>query len=165
MDSIPDYMSLSVELKRKIEVIQDRAQHADEGDTFFLQVSSNPVVSLFITTGKVIDEATAKKNIHLHYSPQDKSYPNIIKSALEMHTMGLNSYNSGIKEDKKLDMHTYKQKFYDLCHDIDECIKVNHAVKCYQDGDEDNQAPSNVFYLHICDILNLIISKEVLKLK
>ena len=160
MDIIPDSLGLTDEWKRMFGIIKDRAEHADEDDTFFLQVSSHPVISLFLVTGEEKDPTTGKKHVHLHYSRQDESYPMIVESKLQMEIMGFNLYKIRKGHDSLVNMIVYKKKLSDLCLDIDNCIKENHGVKCYEDGDRHNHANINVFYLHICDVLNIFINKE-----
>ena len=53
---------------------------------------------------------------------------------------------------------TQKEK-NDLCEDIDASITKNHGVRCFEDGDKDNLMVRNVFYLHICDVINIIITR------
>ena len=55
------------------------AEYAEENDVFFLEVSSSPLVSLFITTGKIVDEETKRRSVSLsfiqHKSLESSSIP------------------------------------------------------------------------------------------
>ena len=162
MDSIFDSYRLSNEWQRRFDIIKDRAEHADKGDTFFMQVSSHPIVSLFLVTGDIIDPNSRKKNIHLHLSHQDETYPKVLTSQKQMDTMGWNKYNAlcGIEESNQHERKIYDIKMKIVCSGIDESIKCNHGVKCFEDGNVDNLEATNIFYLHICDILNLMVNKQ-----
>ena len=53
----------------------------------------------------------------------------------------------------------YTCKLYDVFLDIDKAIRDNHGVKCYADGNTLNVERENIFYLHICDVLNIMVKK------
>ena len=161
MYTLPESISNSLDWKRRIGYIKRKAKYADEGSTFFLQVSNHPVVSLFIVTGAIDTKNRDERLIHLHFEPQPDTYPNLVTSTSMMETMGYNDYMSSCRSDETImDKEEYKKKFYACCEDIDKSIKVNHGVKCYEDGDSTNNSETNVFYLHVCDILHIMISKS-----
>ena len=158
---LPDSIGLSSEWQRRLDNVKKKAIVAEEGSSFFLEVSSHPVVSLFVVTGAIADFETDEREVHLHFSEQPDCYPDVITSVSVMERMGFNQYRLKLSDDEsELDFVTFTTAFYDVCSDIDRTIQRNHGVKCYEDGCITNEASSNVFYLHICDILNIMVNKE-----
>ena len=56
-------------------------------------------------------------------------------------------------------MESYCSLFEEVCQDIDRAILDFHGVKCYRDGNKDNNNKSNIYFLHVCDVLNCMSSK------
>ena len=52
MSNRPASVGLSDEWKRRLDEVKVKAKVAEKGSTFFMEVSSLPVVSLFIVSGK-----------------------------------------------------------------------------------------------------------------
>ena len=46
--------------------------------------------------------------------------------------------------------------FYNTCKDIDSSKKKYHRVLCYDDGNSTNKRVDNCYFLHICDIMNMM---------
>jgi hypothetical protein len=59
-----------------------------------------------------------------------------------------------------LDFHTYKDLFHNVCCHIDRALHANHGIKVYEDGNMKNTKFTNVYYLHVCNVLNIFKSKE-----
>ena len=59
-----------------------------------------------------------------------------------------------------MNIEQYKAKLYDVFEGIDNAIRTNHGIKCYADGDMSNLDNRNIFYLHICNVLNLMVKKK-----
>ena len=160
---LPDSVSLSEDWKRRLNEVKRKAMVADEGSTYFLQVSSHPVVSLFIVTGDKLNDTSNERSVHLHYSPQPECYPPVITDTSVLEAMGYEQYNklNGTMMKKYPTLEEYKISLYSLFDDIDRTILENHGVRCYDDGCARNKAHTNVFYLHICDVLNIFINKKM----
>jgi hypothetical protein len=39
---------------------------------------------------------------------------------------------------------------------VDNAIYENHGFKCFADGNVENDSPGNTYYLHVCDIFNMM---------
>jgi hypothetical protein len=46
--------------------------------------------------------------------------------------------------------------YMNICQHIDASVRRMHGVKCYIDGDIENDVIQNVAYIHVCDILNIL---------
>ena len=158
------------EWQRRLENAKRCAEDGKEGDVYFLQVSSIPVVSLFITTGAKVDKLGVKRDVHLRFVGEPDYYPEAITEYIEMDRIGYNIFRNkiqlhGIKKqiDKygDLSMEDYHTFFVSTCKDIDSSIRDYHGVRSYRDGDKKNGANSNIFILHICDIFNLMGYKNI----
>ena len=110
----------------------DTAEAGNEGDVTFLEVSSNPVVSLFITMGKVINNIEMKRTVDLQYTGQHSSYPTAITNAQEMEEKGYHMFKENVRRCDKIEIKNkfeelellqYKKCFEDICNDIDKAIR------------------------------------------
>ena len=74
-----------------------------------------------------------------------------------METMGYDKYlRDSKKKGVEITIDQYKRSLYSLFEDIDKSIAKYHGVRCFEDGCISNRTYPNVFYLHICDVLNII---------
>ena len=153
----------SVELNRHLHLVKELAENAEEGSTFFIEVSYQPLVSLFVTTGKVIKDQPDKHSVHLRFVSEPHHYSEVLNEVkvTDTYVLGFNLYNQLTDNIiNKLEMVDYKKKFDKVCKELDVAKKKYHGICCYEDGEELNASISNVFILHICDIMNLLVCKE-----
>ena len=136
------------------------AEEANEGDVAFLEVSRVPLVSLFITTGKMKDRLNKKRSVDLRYVTQHSSYPKNIESMSESDNKGYQEFKRVVESRKiskfyNMTFGEYKVMFQRTCIHIDQSIRQYHGVQCHIDGDTKNLSIDNCYFLHICDIFNL----------
>ena len=55
----------------------------------------------------------------------------------------------------------YNNKFNSTCDEINESIARYHGIKCFEDGDDTNLMTTNVIVLHVCDVINIIMSMKL----
>lgn len=159
--TIPHSILQSNDWNCRLNDVKRLACKAEQGSTFFLEVSSSPIVSLFIVTGDFSDKSKKERSTHLHFAPQTDEYPKMLASQKEVENMGYRKYMHNRKQDDKiLNIEQYKAKLYSVFEGIDNAIRTNHGIKCYADGDRTNLDGMNVFFLHICDVLNLMVMKK-----
>lgn len=152
------------EMNRRIRNAKDSAESSPEGTVSFLQVSTVPLVSLFITTGNKINKDSKKMSVELRFVNQHSQYPKNIRDRQEIERVGFEEFQSVINksdEDTKnkfgnINFLEYIQMFYNTCNDIDSSKKKYHGVLCYGDGNSNNKRIDNCYFLHICDIMNLM---------
>ena len=148
--TIPHSILQSNDWNCRLNDVKRLACKAEQGSTFFLEVSSSPIVSLFIVTGDFSDKSKKERSTHLHFAPQTDEYPKMLASQKEVENMGYRKYMHNRKQDDKiLNIEQYKAKLYSVFEGIDNAIRTNHGIKCYADGDRTNLDGMNVFFLHI----------------
>ena len=128
------------------------------GQHFFLEISSQPLVSLFVVTGDELKDSIDKKELHLRYKAEPSSYLTITTSNTNPYITGYERYNLVRGTGAPLmDLDRHTSMFKSVCSHINQMIMKNHGVVCYEDGNKLNNTTSNVFYIHICDAMNLIV--------
>ena len=155
----PDSVGLSDEWRRRLDDLKEKAKVAEKGSIFFVEISSLPVVSLFIVTGDKINRLSSERETHLHFSSQPDTYPRAQDKVIAMQSIGYQHYLKECVDIERLDLSAFQTKFLSVCDDINNAIKKNHGVRCYEDGSQSNTHITNIIYLHICDILNMIINR------
>ena len=163
---VPAKVLQSSDWQRRLYNAKDCAEKGKEGDVFFLQVSKTPLVSLFITTGSLVDPVTGLRKVDLHYVSQHSLYPIRLCSNEENDTRGYAYYQKSLLNDRRntchsLDYDDYKIRFEATCVEIDKSIHTYHGVRCYRDGNPHNNEKNNYYILHVCDIMNILIHAEV----
>ena len=154
-----DYIStMSEDLIRKLDCIKMVAETAEKGTIFFLEVSSQPLISLVLVTSDNRTDTIHKKSVHLEYKPEPSTYPSISTTQSNPYITGYNKYKllEGAVA-PQMDLDSYISNFESVCCHINSMIMKNHGVVCYQDGNKLNKNTNNVFYIHICDAMNLIV--------
>ena len=140
-------IQLSAELKTKIGNFKTIAEEGVEGDVNFVEISSFPLVSLFIVTGGVRSDNTNKRYVHMEFKNQPTSFPTYNLSSISVEMIGYKKYkvlNDG-KQDE-LTFENYSKKFQSTCEDIDAAICTYHGIKCFEDGEASNDTTANVFF-------------------
>lgn len=157
------------EWQRRLNNAKECAEQGKEGDTFFLQVSSTPLVSLFITTGSELDPVTNKRKVDLRFVGQPSTYPTPIDDEYNLERVGYERFigaaTTNLSKEVKdkfvsLSMTDYRRLFKSTVANIDASIQKYHGIKCFRDGDITNRKVNNIFFLHICDIFNIMVAKE-----
>ena len=147
-------------MDRRLATIKILASNSNEGDVFFYEVSSNPVVSLYVTTGKDKPGTNNIKEIHLAYVYEPSSYPKLDLSVKTLTDVGFETFDTLQRDiNPKICLEGYKIKFDSICKDINSAIKQYHGIKCYEDGDSSNATTTNVIILHIYDAINIMSSQ------
>ena len=60
----------------------------------------------------------------------------------------------------ELSFDDYKLLFYSTCDNIEQSISKYNGVVCYKDGNWENTEDTNIFILHICDIMNVMTNSH-----
>jgi hypothetical protein len=161
--------SLSPEFKKKLTEVRGRAEKAETGTCNFLEINANPVTSLYLITGNKKDDGSNEKDIHMTFEQQPSDFPTMPNTNLACDKQGYKMYLTKVKNDYDLGMierfapikfDEWKQMQYHLREIIDELIKMNHGIKCFEDGDTNNNDIRNVIFLHVCDVFNILMNKK-----
>ena len=110
--------SESVELNRSLHIAKQLAEKAEEGSLFFIEVSYKPLVSLFITTGELINNNGNTHSVHLRFVSEPHHYSEVLHQIQTMNTdiLGFNIYHELVDNDiNKLDYEDYKAKVDSVC--------------------------------------------------
>jgi hypothetical protein len=165
----PSFVNQTNDWQRRLQNASSAAQTSKEGDVLFLQASKNPLVSCFIVVGKQKETNVLEKEVKLNFVSQHDGYPKNIESTTAAQRKGYSSFKNALtlfdnREDldifKSYSFDMYKHIFQETCQIIDTCIKKNHGIMCFKDGDIYNDSPSNGWFLHVCDIMNIYISQQ-----
>ena len=93
----------------------------------------------------------------------------MLKNNKENDIKGYASFQKSMKMDiflnlstefKDLTLDMYKDVFEQTCQIIDNSIVENHGVRCFTDGNPSNTTNKNCYFLHVCDIMNIMLSKH-----
>jgi hypothetical protein len=156
------------QFRDKLDRLTQTARTANQGDTNFIQVKFCPVVSLFLETGNMKQDPEEGREVHMRVVNQPEHYPDPINEILGIHRHLYSLYMRKLHERYEndntvgfspIEFNKWKTKFMDITDIIDAAIYSNHGIKCYEDGDCTNNHISNVIYIHVCDIINLYITK------
>jgi hypothetical protein len=157
---------LTAEKKRKVENARTLTEAGPPGTSYFFEMSSNPVTSVFLTSGPLKENSDSTHEVHMRLVHEPIGYPEQPKKGVETERKGYRMYMQkkvdAYKADNSVGLNiesfeTYVSKFYNVTMAIDRAIFVDHGVKVYEDGDMDNDILSNVIILHPCDIMNIYV--------
>ena len=46
----------------------------------------------------------------------------------------------------------------ETCIDVDKAIRDYHGIVCYHDGNHHNTSLSNIYVMHVCDVMNIMVA-------
>ena len=97
----------------------------------------------------------------MEYVFEPDTYPKLNLDVESPERIGYNKYNMfNLRDDERMSFHNYNLKFNSICDEINENIARYHGIKSFQDGDDTNLMTTNVIILHICDVMNIIMSMK-----
>jgi hypothetical protein len=166
MEDIPFRPTYETEQERKLDVALSIARLASKGTVSFHEYSYKPLTSMFITTGELIvgndrihEIETDLVEQHSEYPPRMDSYEDVIKKGYQLFCEANDQTNAeptGIFR-TSYTLTEYKEMFLDVKGVIDRANYANQGIKCYSDGDLNNKCHYNMYYMHVCDIFNIMM--------
>jgi hypothetical protein len=54
----------------------------------------------------------------------------------------------------------YQRRFQNVLETVDNALRAHHGVKCFEDGNTANESFGNIFYLHVCDVINIYVNRQ-----
>jgi hypothetical protein len=160
------------EFQANLEKTKAVAIKGGVGYPHFMQVCRYPVGSLYVTKvseGEI--DGVVSTGISMHVEGQGENYPKRPGGQDEIRKEGYRWYISD-RVDKHLRVDdrcarlggpamTYKEYYRrhsELCLIIDDEIRQYHGIMCYEDGNRHNLDYRNVFFMHVCDIINIFVT-------
>jgi hypothetical protein len=144
--------------------------YGEECDVHFLQISTVPLSSMVLTTGSpILNGDGRKKQVHMRMlgpPPDLPKVPNGVKAIVQdgykkhiAHTVS--SYNApGGCASRVIPFPNWGSLFHSVTSVIDKMIYAHHGIKCHVDRNINNEMLINIFYLHVCDVLNIIACRH-----
>jgi hypothetical protein len=145
----------------------NRAENGNEGLVTFAPLSSNPVQSMLLTTQDIRDDDSGLRNYHVHIVSQPPNFPETPRNMNLMQREGYRRYlRRVLVTHRSTSAHViatsfdeWREMFMSVISVMDESIRDRHGVLCFEDGNMNNNDVTNVFYMHICDVMNVYICR------
>jgi hypothetical protein len=157
------------EMMLKVQLLTAVARNANEGDSFFMQLSPCPVTSIRITTGDVDPDDNEHRTTHLHFKGEADGYPSWPPDMATSQRWGYEKYLRRVHmnyiEDPSsgfsaISMPEYREKFMRICRKFDAAVYTDHGVKCFINGNFEDDYYFNVIIFHLCDIMTIFIHER-----
>lgn len=157
--------------RSKLDTVQKLASQGDEGDLFFLQVTSYPITRMYLRTGKVFEFDNTKREVHMsmqyqpdYYTPKprgmeaiiEEGYKRQVERCVQLHQADSTKIGKTVIPLKK-----WNELYMRVCNKIGDAIRIKHGIKCYEDGDLENENAGNIIYMHPCDVINIALRKHL----
>jgi hypothetical protein len=160
------------DIGRRLDIAKRCAEKGNPGEVFFHEASSNPLISMFITTGELIDGSDDTHETYIMMECQHAGYPLRINDFTEIIRKGYDMFcvkypqETGTATGVGRTLYSYEEyakMFRKMCRIIDAAIYSTHGIECFADGDVTNRDHENMYYLHICDIMNVMVHEAANK--
>jgi hypothetical protein len=157
------------EILLKVQLLTAVARNANRGDSFFMQVSPCPVTSIRITTGDVDPDDEQQRNTHIHFTGEPDGYPTWPPDMATAQRRGYEKYlrrlHTNFRENPEegfspISIDLYRDKFMRICRKFDAAVYTDHGVKCYINGNMEDDYYFNVIIFHLCDIMTIFIHER-----
>jgi hypothetical protein len=154
------------QFRTKLNTACTLCENGAAGDLHFLQLSHCPVTSLYLVTGPLREDSNTLHQTNMRVVAQPDNFPEFPRTMYSSQQKGykyhLEKCRDAYKQDNSvgfnpLDFQTYRETlFMNICRHIDAALCQHHGIKCYNDGNLSNNTFSNVFFMHVCNILNML---------
>jgi hypothetical protein len=108
---LPQSISQSETWKKRLANVKKMANDAEDRSTFFLEVSSRLIVSLFVVALPKKAHKQEQRDVHLHFLQQPSEYPPHVKNKTELEAKGYGKYlfNKTKKREVSVSKEQYKK--------------------------------------------------------
>ncbi len=146
----------------------DAAKRNERGSEYFVEQCSNPLRSTWVTTGSLKEDGSGDHDVHTRLVAEPSDYPSTPPTKDATHKEGYRRYmNRELVSFRSnpgtaftvVPFNEWVRKFNAVTVAVDTAVRDCHAVKCYEDGYMFNKHPTNIFFLHACDVFNLYIKR------
>jgi hypothetical protein len=144
------------------------AKTSGEGTERFVEMSSNPMRHTWVVTGSKKNDGTDEHEVQTRMVGQPANYPVTPRTKQEVLKEGYRRYltrsitrhqTSGNGSFTALMFEQWVEKFNAVTVAVDAAVRDCHGVKCYEDGQIGNEDPTNVFFMHACDVFNIYMQR------
>jgi hypothetical protein len=70
--------------------------------------------------------------------------------------------NGSVQAHTVVPFEEYNTLYWAVCNKIGDAIRMKHGIKCFEDGDSSNENPVNIIYMHPCDVINVMLRKNLM---
>jgi hypothetical protein len=154
----------------KLRKAKHRASQGPGGYQHFLQLRSNPLSCVYITGGDVIPDGDGKtREISMRFVGPPDHFPEVPYGTAAIKERGfrmhLRRHVNRFQLDKSIPCQArnrieWNRLFDEVTVIVDNAIHDNHGIKCFEDGNLQNNNPTNTYYLHVCDVFNMMHTRD-----
>jgi hypothetical protein len=168
MDLASSLFQLTTEQRRKLAKLKALAVKAEKGTSYFYEFSGCPVIGCYLITGDLEQDGSNEKEIHMKlvnqpdYYPAINGYEQLVKDAYADY-VEKKLYQFASDQSKGIYIHNlanYRSAYESVIKVFDSSIKKYHGIMCFEDGNIENDDFENVFFLHICDVINIYANRK-----
>jgi hypothetical protein len=155
----------------KLRKVKHRASQGPGGYQHFLQLRSNPLSCVYIVSGDIIPDGDGvTREISMRFVGPPEYFPVIPDGKKAIQERGfrkhLTRHVERFQEDRTVPCQAMTKNewirlFDEVTTIVDNAIYENHGIKCFEDGNIRNDSPANTYYLHVCDIFNMMHTKSI----
>jgi hypothetical protein len=153
------------QFRTKLNTARRLCENGVEGDLHFVQVSHCPVTSLYLITGPLREDSNTVHQTNMRLVAQPDNFPEFPRTMYSSQQKGYKYHLEKCRDAYELDnsvgfnpldFQTYRETFMNICGHIDTVLHQYHGIKCYNDGNLNNNMFSNMFFMHVCGVLNIL---------
>jgi hypothetical protein len=120
-------------------------------------------------TRDISQENPEKHDTHVKMVAQPDNFPkapqNMYKTQREAYADYYRKKLEEFRADKSNGMNAilfdeYRRRFQNVLEIVNRAVHAHHGIKCYDDGNSMNTNLGNVFYLHVCDVINIYVNRR-----
>jgi hypothetical protein len=169
MDLMSHLFKLTDNQKHQLSLLKASALKADKGTSHFYEFSACPVIGLYLISGDLEQDGSNNREIEMKlvsqpdYYPVHNGYQQLLKDAYGDYVQKkLTQFAAD--QSKGVYIHNlanYQTEFESVLKVFDREVKEYHGIMCFDDGNVENDDFDNVFFLHICDVINIYANKMI----
>jgi hypothetical protein len=169
MEGFNKMFHLTPEKQRQLALLKNAALHSEKGTAHFFELDSCPVFSMFLITGDMKDDGSNERDLEMKFVNQGDHYPTILVKKDDVSNFAYGDYIrkklTEYASDQSipieiLSLSRYIEEYESVLHVLQACIRDNHGVRCFENGDMTQDVYGNVYFLHICDVINIYVNKK-----
>jgi len=158
--------------ERKLTLLREYADRANIGDKLFLLTNHCPLAfsTLEITGQEVNGEIVRSEDLvghtESHLLPVPRSYIRLLKIGYRWYEVnGEKEPSQAVNPNPFFNRKKWKKRFEIMVDLVNQNIRESHGIKCYLNGNIQDEGTNNIIYLHFCDIISVLLHRRNLNME
>jgi hypothetical protein len=157
------FQNVSETVQESLATAQRMVETGSIGTVAFVELTSNPLTGVWWTAQKKNETDLELNDIEIALIAEPDNYPEKPEDLMDLKNDAFLKYEMRYDKNKivdRLSRFEWKMKMTEILRIIAGCTEEYGRMKCYENGDMEDNTDWNMYTLHVCDVFNIAVEEE-----